>query len=457
MKAKYFRFWFGQVLLGLLLSCIALLDPFGLSTSSDNASSQWINRITASLYPTTGQKEVVVVLIDDAYLMQNSTFWPLPYAQQSLLFKRLLAYKPKAVFVDLMYSHDHSASDVMDGGQLLANVFERYQRQGIPLLLANSGSVRGQNGEANTLASLAGLGQPALVKWSDVGDQYPLAVDTSLGLMETPAMGLYRQYCGAGMTCRDLPEDAAAAHAKPPVALRWGRELSPLQHLATSVANCSVAGNSLFEQLLQAMFWKIRDSGQATCAYTLTLKASALEASSPEDRALLTRMLSDKLVLVGAQITSAGDLIQTPVHGLLPGVYLHAMALDNLISYGMEYQHEPAAVLGPWTWVDLAQLAFVILIVGGRARFKRRRNRLAKKLAGPFFWWAAVLVLLVGLGAWLWLMNITSANVLAIALLSLSIISDHITQLIKRAWRATMRWCSRGSHRIVSYCKGIQG
>jgi len=270
-------------------------------------------------------------------------------------------------------------------------------------------------------------------------------------------MGLYREYCRAGASCRDLPEDAAAALAKPPVALRWGRELSPLQHLATSVAKCSVAGNSLFEQLLQAMFWKIRDSGQATCAYTLTLKASALEASSPEDRALLMRMLSDKLVLVGAQITSAGDLIQTPVHGMLPGVYLHAMALDNLISYGMHYQHEPAAVLGPLTWVDLAQLAFVILIVGGRARFKRRKNRLAKNLAGPFVWWSVVLVLLVGLGAGLWLMNITPANVLAIALLSLSIISDHITQLIKRGWRATMRWLSRASHRFVSHCKGTQG
>ena len=95
----------------------------------------------ASSYPDTGQQRVAVVLVDDAYVMRNGTSWPMPYGEQSKLFKRLLAYKPKAVFVDLLYSHDHSLGDPERGSQLLANVFERYQRQGIPLLLANTGVI----------------------------------------------------------------------------------------------------------------------------------------------------------------------------------------------------------------------------------------------------------------------------------------------------------------------------
>ncbi|MCT6980877.1 hypothetical protein M1697_22615, partial [Salmonella enterica subsp. enterica serovar Oranienburg] len=91
--------------------------------------------------------------------------WPMPYGEQSKLFKRLLAFKPKAVFVDLLYSHDHSFGDPARGSQLLANVFERYQRQGIPLWLANTGVERGEAGQANTLAPFVEVSRPGLVAW----------------------------------------------------------------------------------------------------------------------------------------------------------------------------------------------------------------------------------------------------------------------------------------------------
>jgi len=137
------RYW-----LAAIIVLLAVLDPFGLASSSDKASAQWLNRMFASHYSNEGQQRVAVVVIDDAYLMRNGTSWPMPYGEQSKLFKRLLAYKPKAVFVDLLYSHDHSFGDPARGSQLLANVFERYQRQGIPLWLANTGVVRGEAGQA---------------------------------------------------------------------------------------------------------------------------------------------------------------------------------------------------------------------------------------------------------------------------------------------------------------------
>lgn len=457
MKANYFRFWLGQVLLGLVIGCIALLDPFGLSSASDAASSQWINRITASSYPDTGQQQVVVVLIDDAYLMHNATFWPLPYAQQSQLFKRLLAYKPRAVFVDLMYSHDHAPNDADNGSQLLVNVFERYREQGIALLLANTGDRRGVDGQANALDSLDRMTRRALVKWSDVGDRYPLAVETSQGLLETPALGLYREFC-RDRDCAGLPVDAAEAAQRPPMALRWGTTLSPLQARSTSVAECSIDDTAWYIQLWQAIFWKFGDSAPASCAYTLTLKASALEANSPEDRALLRQMLGDKLVLVGAEITSAGDLAQTPVHGLLPGVYLHAMALDNLVTYQDTYQRDPQPYA--WlsiSWLDLVQLGFVIVIVGLRAWYRRRRHRRARSWRAPLFWWAVVQVALAAMCWGLWRNNISPANVLAIAVLSLSIIAEPISQFVRRQWRSLLRGFARRRRVRISLPQGTQG
>lgn len=58
----------GQLVMGLIFVLLALLDPFGLSSSSDQASEQWLNRMFASRYENKGQHEIAVVLLDDAYL-----------------------------------------------------------------------------------------------------------------------------------------------------------------------------------------------------------------------------------------------------------------------------------------------------------------------------------------------------------------------------------------------------
>jgi len=434
------RYW-----LAALIVLLAILDPFGLASSSDKSSAQWLNRVFASSYPDTGQQRVAVVLVDDAYVMRNGTSWPMPYGEQSKLFKRLLAYKPKAVFVDLLYSHDHSLGDPERGSQLLANVFERYQRQGIPLLLANTGVMRGEDGQANTLEHFAEVSQPALVVWDGVDDRYPLAADTKLGVMETPAMALYRQFCN-DQPCEKLPPDAQAAARMQPMAVQWGLKLAPEQARIADIRECAAPRHFLLDavaQLFQAVFWKLDNSAQARCPYTLTLSASDLEASAPEDQALLAELLRDRLVMVGANITSTGDLVQSPVHGQIPGVYLHAMALDNLITEGMGYDHEPASF--PYfnaNWLDLVELALLALIAVLKALQARR-------LAGhrPWsFWpksetwffsspypsWLLVMLVLIGVCVLLSWNNITPVNVLGIVLLSLVLFSERIEAFFDR-------------------------
>jgi CHASE2 domain-containing sensor protein len=437
---KHRRYW-----LAAFIVLLAVLDPFGLASSSDKASAQWLNRMLASGYPDTGQRRVAVVLIDDAYVMRNGTSWPMPYGEQSKLFKRLLAYKPKAVFADLLYSHDHSYGDPQRGSQLLANVFERYQRQGIPLFLANTGVVRGEAGKANTLEHFARVSQPAPVVWDGVDDKYPLAVETALGPMETPAMALYRQFC-MGHSCGKLPDDAQAAAQLQPIAVRWGLKLAPDQARIADIRECAASRHFLLDgiaQFFQAVFWKLDDSAQARCPYSLTLSASDLEVSAPEDQALVAELLRDRLVMVGASITSTGDLVESPVHGQIPGVYLHAMALDNLITRGMNYDHEPGNLPGlNINWLDLVEVGLLALIAVLKALHERR-------LAGHRTWtpwrrweigffsspcpsWLVVMTVLLGVCAVLSLNHITPVNVLGIVLLSLVLFSERIEAFFDR-------------------------
>ncbi|WP_435605729.1 CHASE2 domain-containing protein [Pseudomonas knackmussii] len=430
-KSRYAR----PILFGLVVAFITLCDPFGLASSSNAASARWLNRLFADQYPDNGQRQVVVVLVDDAYLQRHQTYWPLPYSEQSKLFKRLLAYQPGAVFVDLLYSHDHSRT--VDGqktlmeSQLLANVFERYQRQGIPLLLANTGLQSGMDGAVNVLPRFAAVSRPALVSWSGFADQYPLALPTALGNLESPALGLYREYCRRH-ACPPLPADAKAATQLPAMALQWGLKLSPLQEHISAIGQCSVPG--VLPQLLQAMFWKLGSSAQATCPYSLTLAASDLEATADEDRELLRELLRDKLVLVGASIAGTGDVTLSPLHGKLPGVYLHAMALDNLIVWGPHYYRDPPALadfsLGAINLLDLAQLALLGLIA--LLKFFQTRPTGswpgACLLRSPMAGLALMTFLLAALSYALYRLNMTPVNVLGILLLSLSLFTEKIQE-----------------------------
>ncbi len=432
-----------QLLLGFIILLVALLDPFGLTSATEKASAQWLNRVFASKYPGSGQQRIAVILIDDDYLLRNKTYWPMPYGEQSKLFKRLLAYKPRAVFVDLLYSHDHSRGDPRQGSQLLANVFERYQRQGIPLMLANTGHVRGDDGQINVLPNFAAVSSPALVVWSGYGDKYPLAVKTSLGNMETPALALYREYCQV-TACSDLPADAEEAAQAPPMAIKWGIKLAPDQAQVASIEHCPTSSGILetIKQLFQAIFWKVGASAPVRCPYNLTLLASDLETNDPEDRALLNDLLRDRLVLVGAHITSTGDLVQSPVHGKIPGIYLHAMALDNLISLDMDYDRDPASLFFDIDWLDLVEIALLGLIVILKSLHEHHleeRPALTTwpKLERGFFaspYWPFLLMIasLAILSFVLWSLDITPANVMAVALLSLALFSEKIELFFER-------------------------
>lgn len=434
------RYW-----LAAIIVLLAIFDPFGLASSSDKASAQWLNRMIAGHYPNDGQRQVAVVLIDDAYLMRNNTSWPMPYGEQSKLFKRLLAYKPKAVFVDLLYSHDHSFGDPARGSQLLANVFERYQRQGIPLWLANTGVARGAAGQANTLAPFVEVSRPALVVWEGVGDQYPLAMQTPTGLMETPALALYRAWC-ATQVCTSAPPDAEAAAHRQPITVQWGLKPAPEQARIADMPDAAERRHFLLDavaQFFQAVFWKFDDSAQTRYPYTLTLTATDLEVTDPADQALIAELLRDRLVLVGAHIASTGDLVESPVHGQLPGVYLHAMALDNLITKGMAYDHEPANFPGTFfSWLDVLTLCLLALIAVFKALHARRLanqptwsrwpTQEARWFASPYPSWLVLMLLLIVVSVLLSLNHITPVNVLGIILLSLVLFSERIEAFFDR-------------------------
>ncbi len=350
------RYWgrVGFVLKASLLIFILILDPFHITTATDKASSDILNRVNAVKYPDTGQNDVTVVFIDDAFLNSRNLHWPLSYAEQSVIFRQILRYKPKALFIDFLYTHDRSDSD--DNVAPLLNVFERYHaRTPIYVPLADETEF-----EPSTFFKHV---TPVKVQWDGKEHYYPPRVDG----LPTPAFAIYQQHCeDAGESnCMELADEP------PPVYVQWGAKLSALQDKLTDNTHCTDVESfavTAGKVTLSEIFWKLVPSWRQNCPYTTTIPASHLAARDKNDIAVLEDAIAGKTIMVGALIQGARDEVYSPVHGLIAGVYLHAMAFDNLQTYQQGYFRPSPEIIGNVDIADITDCLFFMLVFFWRER-----------------------------------------------------------------------------------------
>ena len=77
------------------------------------------------------------------------------------------------------------------------------------------------------------------------------------------------------------------------------------------------------------------------------------------------RSFTGKAVLIGANLSGIPDAVSSQVHGQIPGVVWHAMALDNLISLGSGYladRHEDGQRIGEVLLVALFAYLFPFIM-----------------------------------------------------------------------------------------------
>jgi hypothetical protein len=64
---------------------------------------------------------------------------------------------------------------------------------------------------------------------------------------------------------------------------------------------------------------------------------SARRFFGENNRSELGPLLTGKVVMYSSNVSAAKDVFPAPIHGEVPGVLLHAMALDNFLTFGKRY------------------------------------------------------------------------------------------------------------------------
>ncbi|HYL70286.1 MAG TPA: hypothetical protein VEY89_03175, partial [Candidatus Dormibacteraeota bacterium] len=228
----------------------------------------------------------------------------------------------------------------------LLGVGARLRRAGIPLYLAVTQAEDLAPMEAAGCRDTSGVPLHAgdvlipvsvqrQVDGSDfVGRRYPFeqrAEDTAPG--SGIASAAVRMYCDAEhQSAACLARLTADESADAGFELAWSPEGDPF--------NQRWSHHSCIENLspVQAILNQPALPRETPCPPVATLFAGAL-LSQEEDPALganneeLFKLADGAFLLVGGNFRGSGDLITTPLHTLLPGVYYHAVALENLLAF----------------------------------------------------------------------------------------------------------------------------
>lgn len=406
-------FWFvALVLFGFALLQI-VLNPFGFSDLTQRYAQDVSNLLITgpNLYPTTGRDQVTVAVIDEATLHDLQIPWPWNYSAHARALDALLAYKPRAVVVDFLFVDSRPDDSLSEMVEEIA----RYKKAGVPLYF--EGGTDLPFGEAPLRPELAKTGVPIL--------------DPSIETYD----GVVRQYPSSGRcfgpngladgVCLSLAprvyKDLFAAHPLAPlngqIELVWGTRTAPFNVTFNDQHNALPCNDptSFWLRIYRAFFDKKTAVGR--CPYNNYVPVEALMAGGYDKD--LPDLIGGHVVFYGGALQGAQDKSFSPVNGNQPNVFVHAMALDNLITFegrpeqnvmtvfGTTFSNEPAQVLAIIPVILILSLLHMRRIRARRRGVHVKRSAftewfLDKGVESLWHWLAFFLALGIGLLLALW-------------------------------------------------------
>lgn len=381
---KGFCLFLARWLLYTALGVITLFtDPFGLSSTTDRASADVIYRITAPFYQSDAREAITLVLIDgldvaelhEQRILQTNE-WPLRYSDWRSVLRAIDRFEPSAVFLDVLFERERATDPSLPS---LLNYLERTASTR-PLYIAGDEPPYTEplQRQLAQYASLVGTG------WQGGYDGVPL---TQSG-KPMAALSLYRDHCkGSGAKgCRENTDWTQQQEPMPHLSVRWGSEprlrlSAELQGFSAETFCTNASGGAMatiqlfFRSLLNGVVEAPGQTNEAPCLYHRAVSLQNLfhiiDQGTERERAALRESLEDRLVLVGTFFDGLPDRVDTPVLGQVPGVALHAMMLDNLMTYGSGYLRQPRAnhgYLNAAAWGGIVLLLMIWVHLAERAR-----------------------------------------------------------------------------------------
>jgi CHASE2 domain-containing sensor protein len=366
-----------------------------------------------------GHDHISVVLMDDQTLAHLGSphrpmAWPVKYQVHKLVLDSLLEYGPKAVVVDILFL-DPRKDKTLD--ELLTEV-RRYQARGVPLYFIAADGKDVRNEVANSGVHLV---DPRILINQGIVRQYPISISQcpkKNGACLSLAVETFRSLCANGKN-RDICPRAAPDLDRGRMELIWGTK-SDLDNRLTLDTRYRCDQNPTYFKRLWTSF-KAPSEIRFNCPYHTVIPVETLLGGQS-----LGRLVHDRVVFYGVTLQGASDAVPTPVNGMLPGLFTHAMAFDNLISLKGRPFLDSAELFGVKLGKDvieaLAVLPVLLALTALYALYRRRRHGGDTEtdswlVETVVHWLVLLLALLAGLAVML-LLRVSVADWVEVVLMS---------------------------------------
>ncbi|WP_067096828.1 CHASE2 domain-containing protein [Marinomonas atlantica] len=391
---EWLRFAALPLIKALTISSIILINPLGLKTTSQNQSEMLILDATASNFEADS-KVATVILIDDYTIEKHGYSYPIGYRALSRILKTITYYNPKSVFIDIFQHYEHTPN--LDNWLTQLEISSKE----FPIFIGsdpdfdtekrlnNEDSLRNKINKNTTLSPII---------WRGLSKNYPLFItpDTKKEITPTASMLMYKYYCETH-TCSINPNIEEYKFYDPMI-VRWNNTIHEDQSKFIST-KCKPRNNSFFKALDRHFTYGFRTSEEISekrdvCSPILTILADSLLEQGALDNPALKNALKDKFIFIGYKLSGSSDVVISPVHDELPGVFFHAMSFINLVTMGDNYWKKSKPIDGyAFSYIDLYQNTLYFLALFLSFYMKNKVNNFRKIHIGKKFTTIYLLIL----------------------------------------------------------------
>ncbi len=390
-KSRFAPLWALLILVVVSFTMLWLGDKLN---ASGMALTRFMARAQASLtaqfhYPARMREQITVAMYDREFLDSSASAWPISYQDHADGLLRLVSdpnARPRAIMLDITFGQERDDPTISSLRQALCKIQNEFK---VPVFLAAMPSAK--DGRLTLRAGL-GAGQPGaapacftLVGVDYLPDpldglawSYPLSRHlTDDGWVSGPASEPLKQpaYRSAALAMAQDVAHLDLGEESVPMAMVWGHNSAPQTDRPERLQHCRPGVPDRW-QLVPGVLRQLWDADRLPlCPYHQTLSMAQLATlSEPE----LAPYLAGRYVLVGANVPGFNDFADSPVHRVTPGIYMHAMALDNLLTYAGDYKLNAEWTMPPsWALVKPGLLA-ILVVFGVHLAWDRLQARLTR-------------------------------------------------------------------------------
>ena len=332
--------------------------------SSDAEAPQRSEVIKQDDQSPPGSK-VSVVYWTDKILGPNRT-WPLHMEEHAHVLEGILAFRPKAVLVDIFFPDDPEKRGDMSFDELRNVIGEYREREDTALYFLESEEETTGKLQLNREKEVIGAALSHSPTRTYRADGAAVAVwkESQSDLqMETREFQLFWPGRPSGITeafwkcdAVDFPDNILGVAKKVFQDLVSDRDSNGnpcppyIPAIPADVMACMPPVDVDDERVDDSMLEK----RAASCMPT--------DGKDTPTRKMVEKALKDKFVIYGASLTGLGDVYRTPVSGdkYVPGLFIHAIALDNRLE--LHGKHGNVHSVKPSLFEDLPKHIFAALI-----------------------------------------------------------------------------------------------